>query len=155
VTSVPFIVRMPDSENSHDMPSPLLRIHLLLPITSKLWTLCYLGDFKAAKRRQPHDLGLDFPFDHIIQISHPDEIATTSFTVGGSWEQTGFDYVKRDNTFYFYLNKHKIRLQGNSRSWSILTTLRPADRHEGDNGPGLRTAESAGGSPECEDYPRP
>lgn len=71
--------------------------------------LLIFGRLKVAKKHQPHDPDLDYRLDHIVRILRAYEIATTSFTIRGSWEKTGFGYVKRDQTFYLYVNEQKIR----------------------------------------------
>jgi hypothetical protein len=64
---------------------------------------------KAARKHWHNDFDLNFQLDHIIRVFRGDEMATIRFTTGGSWEQTGFDDVKRENTCYCYSNEHKIR----------------------------------------------
>jgi hypothetical protein len=51
------------------------------------------GRLKVAKGYQPHDPGLDFQLDHIIQIIYAYAIVTISFNVRGSWNKK--DLVRR------------------------------------------------------------
>jgi hypothetical protein len=67
------------------------------------------GCLKSAKERLSRDLSLGRELDHAPRIFRGYESSTTSLTVGGSWEKTGFEFERRDGTWYLVVNEGKIR----------------------------------------------
>jgi hypothetical protein len=63
----------------------------------------------AAKKHYPHDPDLNVRLGHVTRILRASKIVTTGFNIRGSWEETRFGHVKREEALYFYVNEHKIR----------------------------------------------
>jgi hypothetical protein len=83
-----------------------------LPRTSYIFQLLdvmLFGRLKSAKKYLPRYQELDPHVDHIIRVFLAYEIATTSTTIRGSWERVGFWFIKRNDTYYLWVNEDKIR----------------------------------------------
>jgi hypothetical protein len=67
------------------------------------------GCRKSAKKRILRDLSLGRDLNHVMRIIRAYESSTTSLTVRSSWEKTGFEFERRDGTWYLVVNEGKIR----------------------------------------------
>jgi hypothetical protein len=67
------------------------------------------GRLKLAKKHLSRNDDLDPQVDHAMRVFRAYEIATTSTTVRSSWEKAGFGFVKRDGTYYLWVDEGKIR----------------------------------------------
>jgi hypothetical protein len=62
------------------------------------------GDLKSVKKYLPRSQEMNPQADHTIRVFRAYEIATTR----GSWEKSGFGFVRRNDTDYLWANKNKI-----------------------------------------------
>jgi hypothetical protein len=63
----------------------------------------------SAKKYLPRHQELDPQVDHIIRVFRACEIAATYMTIKVSWEKAGFVFVRRNDTYYLWVNEDKIR----------------------------------------------
>jgi hypothetical protein len=80
---------------------------LTMPISQVLDVLLF-GRLKSANKYLPRDDNQDPQVDHAMRDFLTYEIVTTSNTVRGSWEKADFGLVKRDDTYYLWINEGKI-----------------------------------------------
>jgi hypothetical protein len=67
------------------------------------------GRLKAAKRHLVRDLEESVQLDHAVRMFKGYELATTGMTIRASFEQTGFDYVQRDEVWSLIVNEDRFR----------------------------------------------
>jgi hypothetical protein len=64
----------------------------------------------------PPDLTQSPIVDHVLDVLRAYEQATTDTTVPGFRQKTGFGFIQRDDTYYFWVDESKI--------WSSATFLK-------------------------------
>jgi hypothetical protein len=75
---------------------------------SKLSASVYLRSLNR-QRYIPRDLTQSPVVDHVLRVSRTDEQATTSTSARGSWQNTGPEFIQRDNIYYLSVDESKIR----------------------------------------------
>jgi hypothetical protein len=67
------------------------------------------GNLKSAKKYLPRDTSASPIVDHVLRVFRAYEQVTTSTTVRASWQKAGFGFVRRDGTYYLWVDEAKIR----------------------------------------------